>query len=87
MSEKGSYVLAILKTTESYDNLKESLFNLTIEMSKLSKVEVGGKHYNIEYFSGGDWKFLACVRGLGAANQDHACIWCKCPRNLRHDIQ
>lgn len=87
MSEKGNYVLAILKTTESYDNLKESLSDLTTERSKLSKVEVGGKHYNIEYFLGEDWKFLACVCGLGAANQDHACIWCKCPRNLRHDIQ
>lgn len=35
---------------------------------------MGGKHYNIEYFLSGDWKFLACVCGLGAANQDHACI-------------
>lgn len=87
MSEKDNYVLAILKTTESYDNLKESLSHLTAEMTKLSKVKVGGKHYNIEYFLGGDWKFLACVCGLGAANQDHACIWYKCPRNQRHDTQ
>ena len=34
MSEKGNYVLAILKTTESCDNLKESLSDLTTEMSK-----------------------------------------------------
>ena len=87
MSEKDNYVLAILKTTESYDNLKESLSDLTAEMTKLSKVKVGGKHYNIENFLGGNWKFLACVCGLGATNQDHACIWCKCPRNQRHDIQ
>lgn len=87
MSEKDNYVLAILKTTESYDNLKESLSDLTAEMTKLSKVKVGGKHYNIEYFLGGDWKFLACVCGLGAANQDHACICCKCPPNQRRDIQ
>ena len=86
MSEKDNYVLAILKTTESYDNLKESLSDLTAEMTKLSKVKVGGKHYNIENFLGGNWKFLACVCGLGAANKDHACIWCKCPRNQRHDI-
>ena len=87
MSEKGNYVLAILKTSENYDNLKESLSDLTQEMSKLNKVTVEGKTYNIEYFLGGDWKFLACVCGLGAANQDYACIWCKCPRNQRHDIQ
>ncbi|CAH3172789.1 unnamed protein product [Porites lobata] len=48
-------------------------------MTKLSKVKVGGKHYNIEYFLGADWKFLACVCGLGAANQDHARI---CDQNI-----
>ena len=56
-------------------------------MTKSSKVKVGGKHYNIEYFLGADWKFLACVCGLGAANQDHARICSKCPRNQRPDIQ
>ena len=43
---------------------KKSLSDLTTEMSKLSKVEVGGKHCNIKNFLGGDWKFLACVCGI-----------------------
>ena len=42
MNEKGNYVLATHKTTENYGNLKESLANLTEEMSKLNKVKVGG---------------------------------------------
>ena len=84
MNEKGNYVLAILKTTENYDNLKESLADLTEEMSKLNKVKVRGKSQNIKYFLGGDWKFPACVCGLGGANQEYACIWCKCPHNQRH---
>ena len=53
MNEKGNYVLAILKTTENYDNLKESLADLTEEMSKLNKVKVRGKSYNIKQFLGG----------------------------------
>ena len=65
MNEKGNYVLAILKTTENYDNLKESLADLTEEMSKLNKVKVRGKSQNIKYFLGEDWKFPACVCGLG----------------------
>ena len=48
VNEKGNYVLAILKTTENYDNLKESLADLTEEMSKLNKVKVRGKSYNIK---------------------------------------
>jgi len=85
MGEKGNYILAIVKTTENYENLKESLFDLSSEMTSLTKITVNDKTYTIEYFLGGDWKFLACVCGLGAANQDHACIWCKCPRIERWD--
>ena len=48
-------------------------------MSKLNKIKVGGKSSNIKYFLGGDWKFPACVCGLGGANQEYACIWCKFP--------
>ena len=33
MNEKGNYVPAIIKTTENYDNLKESLADLINEMS------------------------------------------------------
>ena len=84
MNEKSNYVLAIFKTTENYDNLEESLADLTEEMSKLNKIKVGGKSSNIKYFLGGDRKFLAFVCGLGGANQEYACIWCKCPHNQRH---
>ena len=36
-------------------------------------------------FFGGNLKFLAVVCGIEAANVDHACIWCKCPKNKRSD--
>ena len=85
MGEKGNYILAIIKTTESYENLQESLSDLRNEMELLKIITVNNCKYNIEYFLGGDWKFLACVCGLGAANQDYACIWCKCPRLQRWD--
>ena len=68
MNEKGNYVLAIIKTTENYDNLKESLADLNNEMSNLKEITVNSHKYSIEYFLGGDWKFLACVCGLRAAN-------------------
>jgi len=84
MNEKGNYVLAIIKTTEEYDNLNESLADLRNEMSDLKEITVNNCTYNIEYFLGGDWKFLACVCGIGQANQDFACIWCKCPRKERY---
>ena len=38
------------------------------------------------YSLGGDWKFLAYICGLAAANQNFACSWCKCLRHERFDI-
>ena len=31
-------------------------------------------------------KFLAAVRVIQAANSDHACIWCKCPKKKRWNM-
>ena len=76
-------ILAIIKTTESYESLRESLFDLIDEMSNLTDIAVNDKNYAIEYFLGGDWKFLALVCGTGRANEDYACIWCKCPEAQR----
>ena len=87
MGERGNYILAIIKADETYENLLQSLADLRSEMTLLNKIIVNNRTYNIEYFLGGDWKFLACVCGLGAANQDYACIWCKCPRLQRWDTE
>ena len=38
MSEKGNYILAIIKTTVSYDNLKASIADLTDEMLNLKEM-------------------------------------------------
>ena len=47
MNEKGNYVLAIIKTTENYDNLKESLADLNNEMSNLKEITVNSHRYSI----------------------------------------
>ena len=85
MVERGNYILAIIKTTESYENFEESLSDLRNEMELLKTITVNYCKYNIKHFLGGDWKFLAFVCGLGDVNQDYACIWCKCPRLQRWD--
>ena len=42
--------------------------------------------FRIQYFLGGDLKFLAVSYGIESASCDHACIWCKCPKADRHDM-
>ena len=61
MGEKGNYILAIIKTTESYENLQESLSDLRNEMELLETITVNNCKYNIEYFLRGrlgvsDWR-------------------------------
>ena len=38
ITEKGNYILAIIKTTESYDNLKVSIEDLYDEMPNLKEI-------------------------------------------------
>ena len=55
-------------------------------MATLKTITYAGASFKLEFFLGGDWKFLATVCGIGPANQNIACIWCLCPRVLRHDV-
>ena len=86
MSEKVNYVLAVIKTKDDYTDIRGSLSDLRDEMKKLDSITCENRTFQIEYFLGGDWKFLATVCGLRPANQDFACIWCLCPRKLRYDV-
>ena len=46
-----------------------------------------GEEYKIEYFLSGDWKFLAVITGLNAANAEYSCIWCKCKSAERWNME
>eukprot|EP00794_Sanderia_malayensis_P021322 gene21322-23396_t len=85
MTEKGNYTLAIVKTKECYDNLEECLADLIAAMKQLSQITINGNTYQIKYFLGEDWKFLAIICGIGTANKDFAGIWCHFPRQARWD--
>ena len=45
------------------NHFKEALADLIAEVSKLTFITVDGEWYNIDYYMGGDWKFLAMVTG------------------------
>ena len=82
----GNYSVAIMKTGESYDDLAKGIEDICTEAKDLEVLTTGEKVYRIQFFLVGDLKFLAIVCGIEAANADHACIRCKCPKNLRSDM-
>ena len=83
-TEKGNYILAIIKTKDNYEGIKDSFKDLKEKMTTLKTIAYAGASFKLEFFLGGDWKFLATVGGIGPTNQNIACIWFLCPRVLRH---
>ena len=84
-SATGNHCIAIFKESESYDSLKLCLQDTIRDVKQLTRISVGEIEFEIMYFLGGDWKFLAMITGIDSATATHACIWCKCPAIERHD--
>ena len=83
-SPAGNHCLAIFKEPESYQSLKNCLKDIISEVNALSTIKVNGVTFEIVYYLGGDWKFLAIATGIDSASSTFACIWCKCPALDRH---
>ena len=86
-SVNGNYSIAIVKTGESYDDLANALQDICREAKDLEVLTVDDKVYKLQFFLGGDLKFLAIICGIDAANAEHACVWCECPKNNRSNME
>ena len=81
----GNHCVAIIKEPEKYESLLLSLEDIKNEIESLSTIKVNNICFDIEYFLGGDWKFLATITGIDSASANYTCIWCKCPALERHN--
>ena len=84
-SDSGNHLIAILQAPEKYEHLKCGLSHICKEVESTSSLDVDGTTYTIEFFLGGDMKFLLLACGLNSANSEYSCIWCKCPSRQRFD--
>ena len=83
----GNHPLSIIQIPENYESLVQALSDIVDEASALQSIEINGNTHSIEYFLGGDMKFLATVCGIEAANARFSCVWCKCPATHRWDMK
>ena len=83
-SPYGCHVIALINATENYENLQESLTDIADELRHLNSINVDGKEFTVQFYLGGDWKFLALVTGIEAASSNFFCVWCKCPSDQKH---
>ena len=73
-SDSGNHLVAILQAPEKYEHLKCGLDHICKEVESSSTIEVDDEMYTIEYFLGGDMKFLLMACGLNSANGEYACV-------------
>ena len=85
-SPVGNHSLVILQVRENYDSLAGSLTDIINEARELQSVTINGGVHRVEYFLGGDLKFLAIVCGIEAANANFSCVWCKCSNTDHWDM-
>ena len=83
---EGNHTLAIFKDEEKYEPLRNALEDIRNDVERIPTITVDGITYNITYYLGGDWKFLAMVTGIDSTSSEYACIWCKCPSSERYDM-
>ena len=62
-SVEGNYCLAIIQAEESYEGMKTALADICEEVERLHSIEVDKQKFDIVFYLGGDWKFLAMVTG------------------------
>lgn len=73
-SADGNHLVAVIKEPENYDKLSKALADIRKDVESLKHVSVGTEQFEIEWFLGGDWKFLACICGIGAAHATNVFI-------------
>ena len=83
---EGNHTLAVLKEPENYESLAKGLEDIRLEVECLKQIVVDGQTYDVVYFLGGDWKFLALCTGIDSAMSNYSSIWCKCPKFDRYDM-
>jgi len=84
-SPGGNHVIALVNTEEKYEQLSEALKDIEKEIQSTQYLTIDDHKFKIEYFFSADMKYLAVCLGLQAANANYSCIWCKCPKQQRHD--
>jgi len=70
-SAAGNHCVAIIKEPEKDESLLLSFEDISKEVEALTSIEVNSIPFEIEYFLGGDWKFLVTITGIDSATANY----------------
>jgi hypothetical protein len=80
MSSKHNRTVVVIDGPEECETLKSSLSNFCSEVNELNNkgsTLTDGEEVDLEFFLGGDLKFLLMMLGINNATSNHACLYCK----------
>lgn len=73
---RGNELLALIYGSEEYNLLKSTLRNVIRDQKSITTVDVNGISYTIDWYLGGDYKWILMVCGLKGASSSYACVYC-----------
>ena len=78
MSAGGNHTVVIVKGPECYQTLQESFATVFSEINELIQDEqpitINNSSFNLEFFLGGDYKFLLLMLGMKCVTSMYACL-------------
>ncbi|CAB3981176.1 Hypothetical predicted protein, partial [Paramuricea clavata] len=88
MSSKSNRTIAIINGKEDYETIAASLPTFFQEVNGLIEsgtMLIDDTEVNLEFFLGGDLKFLVMIMGINSATANYSCLWCNIHKNNRWD--
>ena len=76
----------LIRHKNNHETLKTSLPYSFDEVNGLidkGTINVDGQDIQLEFFLGGDMKFILMIMGINSATGDYACLWCKIHKDDR----
>ena len=61
---------------ESYDNIEKCLKTLIVKLRNVTQIVINNQTFQIEFFGGGDLKWISNCFGINAANSSFPCPFC-----------
>ncbi|POG53961.1 hypothetical protein GLOIN_2v1792135 [Rhizophagus irregularis DAOM 181602=DAOM 197198] len=83
------YCILLYIGKEQYEKLSIAVSKFSNELDSLKSagfIDQDNITWSIEFYFSGDWKFMALVKGLKAANSKYFCLFCECPKDLRGNL-
>ncbi|GBC36175.2 hypothetical protein GLOIN_2v1763541 [Rhizophagus irregularis DAOM 181602=DAOM 197198] len=83
------YCILLYIGKEQYEKLSIAVSKFSNELDSLKSagfIDQDNITWSIEFYFSGDWKFMALVKGLKAANSKYFCLFCECPKDSRGNL-